>query len=162
VQAGISENYLKWRGIEATLQLATSPNAKVVVVGGGSNGMPLILNTDDGASQRIQPPAQPPAAPVKVQKASAEKNSQINGSIDTAPPQANGMVEELISPGSGSTRRTGDAAMRLGVPPEEMFGNTAEDAPPYILRSFADAFGYRLQRIAPSTAEVIGPNERPR
>jgi regulator of protease activity HflC (stomatin/prohibitin superfamily) len=160
VQAGISENYLKWRGIEATLQLATSPNAKVVVVGGGSNGMPLILNTDDGASPRVQSPPQPPAAPVKVQKASAEKSAQINGSIDTAPPQANGLVEELITP--GSSRRTGDAAMRLGVPPAEMFGDTAEDAPPYILRSFADAFGYRLQRISPSTAEVIGPNERPR
>ena len=54
VQAGISENYLKWRGIEATLQLAQSPNSKVVIVGGGSNGLPLILNTDDTASQRLQ------------------------------------------------------------------------------------------------------------
>jgi regulator of protease activity HflC (stomatin/prohibitin superfamily) len=46
VQAGISNNYLRWRGIEATLALATSPNAKVVVIG-GSQGLPLILNTGD-------------------------------------------------------------------------------------------------------------------
>ena len=50
VQAGISENYLRWRGIEATLRLATSPNSKTVIVGGGRTGMPLILNTDDTRS----------------------------------------------------------------------------------------------------------------
>ena len=67
VQAGISENYLKWRGIEATLQLAQSPNSKVVIVGGGSNGLPLILNTEDTAPQRLpQTPGAPPAAPVKI------------------------------------------------------------------------------------------------
>jgi prohibitin 2 len=61
VQKGITDSYLKWRGIEATLQLATSPNAKVVVIGGGgSQGLPLILNTGDTAT-----PAAPsaPAAP---------------------------------------------------------------------------------------------------
>ena len=34
---------LKWRGIEATLELAKSPNAKVIVVGPGENQMPIIL-----------------------------------------------------------------------------------------------------------------------
>jgi regulator of protease activity HflC (stomatin/prohibitin superfamily) len=34
---------LKWRGIEATLSLAKSPNAKVIVVGPGENQMPIIL-----------------------------------------------------------------------------------------------------------------------
>ena len=46
---GISDKYLQWRGIEATLELARSSNAKVVVIGGGKNGMPLILNPDGGA-----------------------------------------------------------------------------------------------------------------
>jgi hypothetical protein len=31
------------RGIEATLKLSESQNAKVVVVGGGDDGLPLIL-----------------------------------------------------------------------------------------------------------------------
>jgi regulator of protease activity HflC (stomatin/prohibitin superfamily) len=44
ISAGLTEPYLRYRGIEATLQLATSPNAKTVVVGGGANGLPLILN----------------------------------------------------------------------------------------------------------------------
>lgn len=46
VSNGMSDAYLRWRGIEATLELAKSPNAKVVVVGNPKNGLPLILNTD--------------------------------------------------------------------------------------------------------------------
>lgn len=43
VSQGINENLLRWKGIEATLTLATSQNAKVVVVGSGDDGLPLIL-----------------------------------------------------------------------------------------------------------------------
>jgi hypothetical protein len=46
VSTGLSDSYLKWRGIDATLQLSQSNNAKIVVIGGGSSGMPLILNTN--------------------------------------------------------------------------------------------------------------------
>lgn len=53
VQQGISENYLRWRGIEATRDLAASPNAKIIVVGGGDNGLPLILNTAGGPSDAV-------------------------------------------------------------------------------------------------------------
>jgi len=42
--ASLNDRILKDKGIEATLQLALSPNAKVVVVGGGDEGLPLILN----------------------------------------------------------------------------------------------------------------------
>lgn len=41
-----AQRYLTFKGIEATLELAKSTNAKVVVVGSGPNGMPLILNPD--------------------------------------------------------------------------------------------------------------------
>jgi regulator of protease activity HflC (stomatin/prohibitin superfamily) len=37
---------LKMRGIEATTELANSPNAKVVVIGSGSDGLPLILGNN--------------------------------------------------------------------------------------------------------------------
>ncbi len=43
VSAGISHNLLRWKGIEATQALAGSDNAKVVVIGGGEDGLPLIL-----------------------------------------------------------------------------------------------------------------------
>jgi prohibitin 1 len=40
---GLTEPLLRLRGIEATLKLAQSPNAKVVVVGSGKDGLPVIL-----------------------------------------------------------------------------------------------------------------------
>jgi len=42
---GISDQLLRWKGIEATEKLAASPNAKVVVIGAGKDGLPLILDT---------------------------------------------------------------------------------------------------------------------
>jgi regulator of protease activity HflC (stomatin/prohibitin superfamily) len=43
VSQSLSQPLLQWQGILATEALAKSPNAKVVVVGGGKNGLPLIL-----------------------------------------------------------------------------------------------------------------------
>lgn len=43
VSQGIDDKLLRWKGIEATVELAQSPNAKVVVVGSASDGLPLIL-----------------------------------------------------------------------------------------------------------------------
>jgi regulator of protease activity HflC (stomatin/prohibitin superfamily) len=43
VAQGISPQLLEWKGIEATEKLADSKNSKVVVIGSGKNGLPLIL-----------------------------------------------------------------------------------------------------------------------
>lgn len=43
ISASLTENILKQKGIDATLELAKSPNTKVVVVGSGKDGLPLIL-----------------------------------------------------------------------------------------------------------------------
>jgi hypothetical protein len=57
VSKGISESYLRWRGIEATLQLAQSSNSKIVIMGGGKNGLPIILgNVEAPASPAPQAP----------------------------------------------------------------------------------------------------------
>lgn len=45
LNASLTANILKEKGIEATLQLSKSPNAKVVVVG-NSEGLPLILGNN--------------------------------------------------------------------------------------------------------------------
>ena len=44
LNASLTDKILRDKGIEGTLELSTSPNAKVVVVGGGGDGLPLILN----------------------------------------------------------------------------------------------------------------------
>jgi regulator of protease activity HflC (stomatin/prohibitin superfamily) len=51
ISQGISDSYLRWRGIEATLALAQSANAKIVIIGSGKDGLPIILgNVDTPAS----------------------------------------------------------------------------------------------------------------
>ena len=43
VAQGLTKDLLRWKGIEATESLAASQNAKVVVIGSGPDGLPLIL-----------------------------------------------------------------------------------------------------------------------
>ena len=58
VTEGINENLLKWKGIEATKELALSGNSKVVIIGAGREGLPIILGGDTGPS-----PAHPASSP---------------------------------------------------------------------------------------------------
>lgn len=43
VSEGINEQLLRWKGIEATEKLANSQNTKVIVIGSGDDGLPIIL-----------------------------------------------------------------------------------------------------------------------
>ncbi len=43
VTEGLTQPYLTWKGIETTKQLAASPNSKIVVIGAGDKGLPIIL-----------------------------------------------------------------------------------------------------------------------
>ena len=43
LNASLTDKILKDKGIEATLELAKSDNTKTVIVGGGGDGLPLIL-----------------------------------------------------------------------------------------------------------------------
>jgi regulator of protease activity HflC (stomatin/prohibitin superfamily) len=46
ISKDLTDDYLRWRGIEATNNLATSNNTKVIVIGSGKDGLPIILNPD--------------------------------------------------------------------------------------------------------------------
>jgi regulator of protease activity HflC (stomatin/prohibitin superfamily) len=46
VRQGLTQEYLQFKGIEATAKLAESGNAKVVIVGSGKSGLPVILGGD--------------------------------------------------------------------------------------------------------------------
>ena len=46
VNSSLTPNLLRMRGIEATLKLAESTNAKIVVIGQGKDGLPLILGNN--------------------------------------------------------------------------------------------------------------------
>ena len=46
LNASLTQNILREKGIQATLELANSPNSKVIVVGSGKEGLPLILGNN--------------------------------------------------------------------------------------------------------------------
>lgn len=62
IDGSISEAYLKWKGIDATLELARSTNAKIVIIGSGDAGMPIILG---GLGQQQGPVIKPIEKPGK-------------------------------------------------------------------------------------------------
>lgn len=47
IAPAISESYLKWRGIEATVRLAESNNSKIVIFGNSDDGLPVILDMEN-------------------------------------------------------------------------------------------------------------------
>jgi regulator of protease activity HflC (stomatin/prohibitin superfamily) len=92
VTQGISESYLRWRGIEATLLLAQSPNAKVVVIGSGKDGLPIILNAEPNPS------------------GAASQSGGSGASSTTAPPGSGASSSETSSSGTSSSSPSGNAA----------------------------------------------------
>jgi prohibitin 2 len=110
VSQGISESYLRWRGIEATLELALSQNAKVVVIGSGKDGLPIILGNVDSPVPPVTPqpsangtPSQPGAPP-------APNNPMLPNSSQTSP--------NTSLPPSG-----GNGAGSPGTPPQHGSSN---------------------------------------
>jgi regulator of protease activity HflC (stomatin/prohibitin superfamily) len=73
VTQGISDSYVRWRGIEATLQLAQSPNTKIVIIGSGKDGLPVILGN-------VDTPMAPNAASAPVPDNSEAAKERATGS----------------------------------------------------------------------------------
>ncbi|MBO0344279.1 prohibitin family protein [Roseibium limicola] len=46
IKKSLNEDLLRWQGVQATRDLAMSPNSKTVVIGGGKDGLPIILGGD--------------------------------------------------------------------------------------------------------------------
>ena len=46
IKQSLTSDLIRWQGIQATKELATSPNAKTVVIGAGKDGLPIILGGD--------------------------------------------------------------------------------------------------------------------
>jgi regulator of protease activity HflC (stomatin/prohibitin superfamily) len=89
VSQGISESYLRWRGIEATLLLAQSPNSKVVVIGSGRDGLPIILNAEPNAGPGATSGASTGASSSGGSTSSAGGNASGSGGGNSSPPASN-------------------------------------------------------------------------
>lgn len=116
VSQGISDSYLRWRGIEATLALAQSPNAKIVIIGAGKEGLPIILGNVDapaGPSPTPQPPKTSASLPSEASLASANKTSP--GALSTTsgvPP----MPDNMSPDGLSAARRSPDKSTHSSSP----------------------------------------------
>jgi regulator of protease activity HflC (stomatin/prohibitin superfamily) len=108
VSQGISDSYLRWRGIEATLALAKSRNAKIVVIGSGKDGLPIILGNVDasmpsaGASQSSPPgtklrPRNSPVANASSPIEGQGYTKQTSGAMGVTPSSA---MHQASTPGS--------------------------------------------------------------
>ena len=141
VQQGITPSYLKWRGIEATLQLAQSPNAKVVVIGGGSQGLPLILNTGD------TPPPSPSAAAAPAAKTAAPP---AMSPMSTTPPMA--AAAPLIDPPPAADEHAPSAPPTKTRPAAMDHPADEAEAVPQLVQDLVSRLGYRLVPVSPPAA----------
>lgn len=114
VSQGISDSYLRWRGIEATLQLAQSTNSKVVVIGSAKDGLPLILGNMD------TPPAQSTSAPAPTDGGTTSRETTAAGPTVplektpaaelTRPTEKMPAAKSSTTPAAGSTTPAADSA----------------------------------------------------
>jgi hypothetical protein len=129
VSKGISDSYLRWRGIEATLQLAQSSNSKIVIMGGGKDGLPIILGNVDASPspQPASPAGNGDAAPKErttaatpttpLEKIPAETLTKpVEKTPPTQPPEAQRLfptslsdIKAMLSPLTGTTPPLSDA-----------------------------------------------------
>jgi len=128
VSKGISDSYLRWRGIEATLALAQSRNAKIVIIGSGKQGLPIILGNMDNnaAATAASPAATTPAptgnapAPGGNTPAPTPETAPVPGGASSAPPANNETAQRE------NAKKTSAAA--TSSKPEERTQATAEPA----------------------------------
>jgi prohibitin 2 len=123
VTQGISDSYLRWRGIEATLQLAQSSNSKIVIIGSGKDGMPIILGNVDGSPQSASPAGNGETAPKErttattpatpLEKLPADTLPKPSEKTPTQPPESQRLfptslsdIEAMVSRITGTVRPT--------------------------------------------------------
>lgn len=109
----IKPEILRWRGIDATLALASSANAKVVIVGSGKDGLPLILDTTSPAGA-AEPGARPGAPdPAASPTGPAPRPPALPAPATPAPaPPAGG-----AAPGAAGTPAAKAPGPAAGPPP---------------------------------------------
>lgn len=84
VNGGMTDAYLRWAGIEATKELASSSNSKFVIMG-GKDGLPVILNPDADAGKGAAKQAQP--------QSGGEKTFSSHSQLRPMPSDGSGMPD---------------------------------------------------------------------
>lgn len=111
VSEGISDSYLRWRGIEATLALAQSRNSKIVIIGGGKDGLPVILGNVDNPTASNSKAS---ATEFDVTPGEAAPNEKMSGA---APGQTNTLSRPFGAGGVPSATDKNNATTVSPPPP---------------------------------------------
>ncbi|MGJ5178599.1 SPFH domain-containing protein [Bradyrhizobium oligotrophicum] len=146
VSQGISDSYLRWRGIEATLQLAQSHNAKTVIIGSNKDGLPIILGNADA----------PLPAPIAASAGAAE--------AQTPPPTPHTQAVSPTAPTSeAATVATPPVeAARPGTPPSPEPAQPQDSAAPLKPRSlFLPSWSDIQSLVSPAAPPVARPAPAP-
>ena len=157
VSQGISESYLRWRGIEATLQLSQSTNAKVVVIGSGKDGLPIILGNVDAPAPLAG--STPPSGTDTMNK---ESTTAAGPAVPLEKTPAAGLATptEKIAPARSSTPSTSS-----GTPPASSgspSGATPDGSSSFwpLTLSDIETYLYRLIRPEPEPEPKAEPRSR--
>jgi regulator of protease activity HflC (stomatin/prohibitin superfamily) len=112
VTPGISPNFLRWKGIEATLDLSKSANAKVIVIG-AQNGLPLILDTSSAL-----PSTSPTQVPLLPQPSSSPyQEPPVEKTIPSAVTNPGLLVPVPVATPSASSSTPGPSPTASPIPP---------------------------------------------
>ena len=135
VNENMTQNFLRYEGIQATKELAGSSNAKVVVIG-GKDGLPVILNADSptGAGAADAPNSGKAASQGATPKAPAQGSQQTPASPDMSGTGAESPDQKR--PESGKTppsRPSSHSSLRPQIQYESQSG--AQYAPKYGARN---------------------------
>ncbi len=111
VSQGISDSYLRWRGIEATLLLAQSTNSKIVIIGNGKDGLPIILGN-------VDTPAMPGPGPGSAPKSENDPTSPGGFSLLKPSSDVSSKPPDVIPPaGTTATPSSPESKTTVAVPP---------------------------------------------
>lgn len=110
----LDDKMLRYRGIEATLQLSKSHNAKVILIG-GENGLPLILNTGDFVDSQPEPDETISLEPPSKLSATTVEPAKLGPVVTSTP---------VIAPAQTTPEALADVP--LPTPPPV---NSSQDAP---------------------------------
>ena len=135
VNENMTQNFLRYEGIQATKELAGSSNAKVVVIG-GKDGLPVILNADSptGAGAADAPNSGKAASQGATPKAPAQGSQQTPASPDMSGPGAESPDQKRPEPGkTPPSRPSSHSSLRPQIQYESQTG--AQYAPKYGARN---------------------------
>jgi membrane protease subunit (stomatin/prohibitin family) len=83
VNSGLTDNYLKHEGIQATLKLAESNNSKIVIYGSSNGGLPLILGDNDSGRAADSNSSQKNSSTTTSESATSKTTTQKSDSKTT-------------------------------------------------------------------------------